>query len=450
MSETFFLGKKALILGMGVSGRSAAQFLNAYGASVHGVDCNRDLLAAHPEIQILKEKGAVFSSEEESPPLQQFDFIVLSPGLPLSHPIAVAAKGLGLPFYGEIELGCCIAKNRMFGITGTNGKTTVTLLITHILERCGIPAKALGNVGIPFTRELLTIDRETVIILELSSYQIETLYHPCLEAGLILNITADHLDRYPSMEAYAETKCTLERALKPGKHLYIEEKAFERYGGLLTKQSPRLYGYHEKDFIYTDLHSVYRDGEKAFELPEVFRGKKGQDLENLLAAYAFCAELGVEGEVFIQAALSFNKPPHRLEFVAEVKGVRYVDDSKGTNVDAVIRAVESIPSPIILIAGGVDKGSAYTPWINEFEDKVKLICVIGQAAAKIHAQLIAKLPVMIFDTLDEAVGYAARTAQEGDTVLLSPGCSSFDMFKDYIHRGCEFRRIVHELEERVK
>ena len=343
---------------------------------------------------------------------------------------------------GEIELGCQVAKNPMLGITGTNGKTTVTLLVTHVLQHCAQAAKALGNVGIPFTRELLNIDVQSTLVLELSSYQIETLYQPCLEAGLILNITPDHLDRYQNMEAYAKAKCEIERSLKPGKDLYMEESAWQQYGHLLKSQKPRLYGYHASNFISTDLFTVFRDGKKAFDLPSGLRNKKSHDLENLLAAYALCADRGITGEGFLDAWQSFKKPSHRIEFFIEHQGVRYYDDSKGTNIDAVMRAVQSLEGPLILIAGGVDKGAAYTPWIEVFRNKVKLICAIGQAAGKIHEQIASQIPVMVFNSLDEAVQQATQVVQKGESVLLSPGCSSFDMFKDYVHRGQEFQRIV--------
>lgn len=445
MQKLNFADKKVLVLGMGMSGRSAAEFLIAHEALVHGIDRDAHLLASHPEIQILKQAGLIVCPEKEFKNLSEFDFIVISPGVPLSHPLVQRAQQEHIPIMGEIELGCQVAKNPMVGITGTNGKTTVTLLVTHVLLHCGQSAKALGNVGIPFTRELLDADSQSTIVLELSSYQIETLYHQCLDAGIILNITPDHLDRYQTMEAYASAKCEIERTLKSHGHLYIEEQAWQQYGYLFKSRQPRLYGYSTACFIYTDLNSVYHDGRKVFELPSALKNKKSHDLENMLAAYALCADKGVPGEAFIEAWKEFKKPAHRIEFVIERHGVRYYDDSKGTNIDAVIRAVQTLDGPIILIAGGVDKGSAYTPWLKEFKDKVKLICAIGQAASKIREQLAAQLPIMIFNSLDEAVQQAAQSAQKGDTVLLSPGCSSFDMFKDYAHRGNEFQRLVREL-----
>lgn len=437
--------EKVLIIGMGISGRSAAEFLLHQGAVIVGIDRDPQLLDDHPEIQTLKKAGVTIFSEGDCPPVSQFTLIVLSPGVPFTHPLIQTAEKGNIPICGEIELGCRVAKNPILGITGTNGKTTVTLLVTHVLSNSGIQSKALGNVGIPFTKELLTLDSECTIVLELSSYQLETLHHPCLMSGAILNITPDHLDRYKTMDAYAKAKWEIGRALKQGGYLYVEEKTWLEYGHLSTGQQLRLYGYTPPCFIYTDLNYIYRQGKKAFELPSSLKAKKSHDLENFMAAYALCADQGVSGEMFLQGYRSFKKPAHRIEYVKEFQGVHYYDDSKGTNIDAVIRAVETLEGPIVLIAGGVDKGSSYTPWIKGFANKIKLICAIGQSAGKISAQLGDQLPVKIFSSLEEAVRHAAQSAKRGDIVLLSPGCSSFDMFKDYAHRGQEFQRIVHEL-----
>ncbi len=445
MQKLTFAGKQVIVLGMGISGRSAVEFLLAHGASVHGVDRDAHLLENHSEIQLLKKAGLRVYVEKDFQNIAQFDLLVLSPGVPLTHPIVLAAKRVPVPMIGEIELGCQAVKNPLLGITGTNGKTTVTLLVTHVLKHCGQLAKALGNVGVPFTRELLHTGSQDLIVLELSSYQIETLDQRCLEAGMILNITPDHLDRYQTMEAYAKAKCGLERSLKSNCPLYMEEQAWHQYGHFLKSVTPHLYGYSKTAFIYTNLLTVFRDGKKAFELPSSLKNKKSHDLENMLAAYALCADRGVTGADFLDAFYSFQKPAHRIEFITEFQGVRYYDDSKGTNIDAVIRAVQSLEGFIILIAGGVDKGLDYTPWLEEFKNKVKLICAIGQAAAKMHEQLASHIPVTIFNSLDEAVQQANRLAQKEDVVLLSPGCSSFDMFKDYAHRGEEFQRIVRKL-----
>ena len=227
MQKSGLAGKHVLVVGMGLSGRSAVEFLMAHGANVQGVDRDEKLLREHPEIQGLVQKGLTAHLDKECTDCKGFDFLVLSPGVPQSHPLVQHAQQARIPIIGEIELGCRAAKNPMLGITGTNGKTTVTLLVTHVLQHCGYQAQALGNVGAPFTKELLTLPADVAIVLELSSYQIETLYQPVLEAGIILNITPDHLDRYGTMEAYATAKCDLQRCIKPQGFLYIEETILE-------------------------------------------------------------------------------------------------------------------------------------------------------------------------------------------------------------------------------
>jgi UDP-N-acetylmuramoylalanine--D-glutamate ligase len=446
MQRLILAKKKVLVVGMGMSGRSAAHFLIAHEAIVHGVDRHAHLLENHPEIRELMKAGLTVQLEKDCREISPFDLIVLSPGVSDDNLLVQAARAACVPIIGEVELGCRFAENPMMGITGTNGKTTVTLLATHVLKYCGYLTHALGNVEVPLTRELLRISSDDLIALELSSYQIETLYQPCLEGAVLLNITPDHLDRYKTMDAYAQAKCDIERCLKPEAPLYVEEAAYGHYGHFLKTKTPRLYGYLDTSFIYTDLSFVYRAGKKIFELPSTLKNRKSHDLENLMAAYALCADQGVDGMTFIQAWATFKKPSHRIEFVLEHEGVRYYDDSKGTNIDAVMRAIQSLNGPIILIAGGVDKGFSYTSWIDIFKDRVKSICAIGQAAVKIQEQLSKHIIVTILKSLDEAVRHATHQAQRGDNVLLSPGCSSFDMFKDYAHRGEEYQRIVRGLQ----
>jgi UDP-N-acetylmuramoylalanine--D-glutamate ligase len=376
MQKLILTKKKVFVIGMGMSGRSAVHFLIAHDAIVHGVDRHAHLLENHPEIQELIKAGLTVQLEKDCTEISRFDLIVLSPGVSDDNPLLKAACEANLPIIGEIELGCRFAENPMIGITGTNGKTTVTLLVTHVLKYCGYLTHALGNVEVPLTRELLRISSDDFVVLELSSYQIDTLYQPCLEGAVLLNITPDHLDRYKTMEAYAQAKCNIERCLKAKAPLYIEETAWHHFGHFLKTKTPRLYGYLETSFIYTDLCAVYREGKKIFELPSALRNRKSHDLENLMAAYALCADKGVDGAAFLQAWATFKKPSHRIEFVVEHQGIRYYDDSKGTNIDAVMRAIQSLDGPIILIAGGVDKGFSYHPWLEIFKDRVKSICAI--------------------------------------------------------------------------
>lgn len=434
--------KNVLVIGLGLSGIAAAHFLIEQGAHVYGVDKNINT----PEIAILQTMGMSVGVDTAFCNLNAFDLVVVSPGIPQTHPLYQSAQKLGLEVIGEVELGCRFIRQPMVGITGTNGKTTVTLLVTHVLNYCGKSARALGNVGAPLTREITNASPDDILVVELSSYQLETLSCRVLDAAVILNVTPDHLDRYGIMEAYARAKFCIYNCLKQGVPLYVERETMKRFGVLFSNIPVKTYGYLQDDDISTDLTYLFINQKSTVALPYAYQGKKSHDLENVMAAYALCQGMGVTNDQFFLALESFKKPSHRIEFVCQRHGVSYYDDSKGTNIDAVIRAVEQMPGRVVLIAGGVDKGSAYTPWIKEFRQKVIGICAIGQAAEKIQRDLSHAIPVKIYGSLDEALVGAVGLAQTGDSVLLSPGCSSYDMFRDYVHRGNEFQRLVHLLD----
>lgn len=442
--EISYKNQKILIIGMGISGRSAAGFLLSRKAAVIGVDRNSNHLDYNPDIQHLKKLGLQTQLDTNAIDLHGVDLVILSPGIPKNHPLAVHSRQAGIEVIGEIELGFRNLKNPVWGITGTNGKTTVTLLVAHVLNHCGHKARALGNVGIPFTQEIDRLEPSEIVVLELSSYQLETLYHRVLDEALLLNITPDHLDRYASLEEYAAAKLRIQACLKAGKSLIIESAAFQSYADRLSCPH-RIYGYSPNLAVYSDLENVYYLGEKVFELPQEMKGDSSHDLENMMGAYALCASKGVTGCQFIEAYGRFRKPPHRIEFVLEHNGVRYYDDSKGTNIDAVVRAVRSLKGPIILIAGGVDKKFSYARWVNEYNGRVRRILAIGEAAVKIKQELDHEIPVEIISDLEQAILRAAKIANGGDVVLLSPGCASFDMFNDYAHRGDVFQRVVRSL-----
>lgn len=446
--------KKVLVLGLGLSGRAATKFLLKREAIVTGIDQNLDLLTNHSEVLELIQNGLTVKHESESLDVTHFDLVVVSPGVPPTNPYYIAAHHLGVEIIGEIELACCyssgIAEQTFIAVTGTNGKTTTTLMIAHILNNCGKTARAVGNVGTPLTSELDSSEYNLegqILVIELSSFQLETLNEKIIDVGVILNISPDHLDRYPNTETYAASKLRLKDCLKPKGILYIFEPTYKEFKYLLNGFKPLTYGYHSSCDLYTDKKSVYFEKNEEFFLPEDYRGKESHDVENTLAAYALCKEMGVTPQQFLKALATFKKPSHRLEFVRSFKDVAYYDDSKGTNIDAVIRAVNALDSEVILIAGGVDKGAAYTPWISAFAGRVKCVFAIGQAAIKIKKDLSSSLPVKERPSLEAAVKDAMTIAKPGQVVLLSPGCSSFDMFRDYAHRGEEFKRIVNTLEE---
>lgn len=437
-----------LIIGLGVSGRSAARYLLEQNCRVLGVDQNRTLLEGNNELAELRYAGLKTYHETDSIPLNEVDTVIVSPGIPPESPWYLAARNAGLPIMGEVELAARALKGRFLGVTGTNGKTTVTLLLEHILNNSGFSAKALGNIGVPVTSQISECTSDQVLVVELSSYQLETLHSRVVDAGVILNITPDHLDRYQTMEEYAQAKLRLKSCIKPEGKLYMEQGAYHAFRELLENSEPLTYGYTSDCTVSTDHKHILYEGNPVCALPAAYSSAASHDLENLLAAYALAREVDVTPQQFADAVTTFQKPPHRLEFVRTIGGIDYYNDSKGTNTDAVVRAVQALKGEIILIAGGVDKGTPYGPWADAFRGRVRCICAIGRAAPKIKETLSPRYPVVPFETLEKALSHASLLAKPGDNVLLSPGCASFDMFRDYEHRGEEFKRLVHALPPR--
>ncbi len=421
--------KKTVVIGMGKSGKAAAVFLQRQGYDVVGVDSN------------------VSSGYPQTAPLDHVDLVVASPGVPHSDPTYAKALALGLPIIGEAELGLRELKQPCIGITGSNGKTTVTLLTEHALKKSGKKARAIGNVGTPFTEYALHPDPEEIIVAELSSYQLETLETKAFDAGIVLNITPNHLDRYASLEEYARAKLHLQNCLKENAPFYVYQDV-QRDFGFLLNASYLTFGSGKECDLRTDKIAVQEGETIAYFLPIRYRNWGIHESENALAAWMLCRNFGVTKEAFLHALESFQKPAHRIEFVTEIDKISFYDDSKGTSVDATLKAVASMPGEVVLIVGGMDKGGSYAPWKEKFQGKVRKVIALGQAATKIARELSDMMIVDIASSLEEAVVWAAEAAREGDSVLLSPGCSSLDMFRDYAHRGDEFKRFVHKLRER--
>jgi UDP-N-acetylmuramoylalanine--D-glutamate ligase len=426
---------KALVIGLGISGKSAVQFLLAKGFEVLGVDRS-------PKISEMK--GLKVDHDTIPWPNEEFDLVIVSPGVARSHPLYMEAKKRGIEILDEAELAFRHLNQKSIAITGTNGKTTVTLLVEHLLNSSGFKARALGNVGTPLAAYALQPDPEEILVVELSSYQLEFMVTPSFDAGVILNITPDHLDRYESMEAYAQAKFFLRRCLKKNAPFYVHQDIVRdfphlAFGPLIT------FGREGKADFLTDNARAKRGESIEYILPVSYRELGVHDCENALAAWLLVKELGISKDQFCQGLQTFKKPAHRIELVSVVDGISYYNDSKGTNLDATIKAVNCMKGSVILIAGGVDKGASYLPWVNAFNGKVKEILAIGQASQKIYSELHPYLKVIQLNSLYDAVHLAAKGAKEGECVLLSPGCSSYDMFRDYAHRGEEFKRYVNQL-----
>jgi UDP-N-acetylmuramoylalanine--D-glutamate ligase len=401
---------KVLVIGYGVSGKSAAAFLKAQG---------------HDCVIVDKKAGPGVLLDSGDLSLEGISQVILSPGVSQEHPLVQKALKKGLEVIGEIELGMRFVKNRCFGITGANGKTTTVLLIAHVLNSADKKARALGNVGDSLTSYLCAADPEEILILELSSFQLETMQTAALEMALVLNITPNHLDRYESMSGYVQAKARIQGCIKRGGECFISTQVEEAFGAQFVgaknfeKEVDLNFG-----ISYTDLKMAHK--------------------QSVQAAYLVCKRCGVSDMEFLRALQSFQKPPHRIECVAEIHGVRYYNDSKSSNIHSVMHALSCFSGPLVLIVGGVHKGASYLPWLEHFKGRVREVVAYGQAAPLMEKELAGSVAFKRVDRFADAVNYAKNNAKNNETVLLSPGCSSYDQFQNYEQRGEEFKRLVRE------
>ncbi len=330
---------------------------------------------------------------------------------------------------GEIELAAQQLKEKektIIGITGSNGKTSTTLFATHLLQSCGHSALAVGNVGTPLISVVDTAAQ--ILVVELSSFQLEDLHTPFLDMGVILNITPNHLDRYDSFQEYVEAKFRMQLCLKEGAKFYLAEKTVNEFENFIEP--------FWKEKVETIFPLGYRDGKSWISTHE---------FENICVAFTLCQRFGIGEEDLWKAVATFAKPPHRLEFVGQIQGVSFINDSKATSVDALRKAVEAVAMPVVLIAGGVDKGGTFKELVSLFREKVKKIFAIGEAADRIQKELASAVEVEKSPCLEEAVRGAYQMAKRGEAILLSPACSSFDQFENYERRGEAFKEIVEKL-----
>lgn len=396
--------KRACVLGMGSSGRAAASYLSRKGYSVTCVDDN-------------PKSGFKI----ESLRMEDFELFCPAPGIPRTHPLYESAKLAGIEIAGEMELALRELKDHpCIAVTGTNGKTTVVCWIEKLLNAAGIPARALGNIGEVMLDYLPNEKAGEVLVVEVSSFQIETLAARAFDVGLLLNITPDHLYRYASYDEYAKTKCLLQNCVR-GK-FYVYREAAAQFGQHLINP-----------YETYSIDPIVKTG----------RFNSPHDLENATAVWKVAQHFGISAEFFQKALDSFEKPPHRIECVAVVDGVTYINDSKATNVDAMVKALEGMQAPVILLAGGLDKGGSFRP-VLDFKAKIRQIFAFGQCREKIESELASDLPVEVCEKMQDATRRAMEIAREGEVVLLSPGCASLDSFKSYAHRGEEFKRIIKE------
>jgi len=445
-------GKKVLVVGLGKSGLAAALFLRHKGAQVTVSDI-RSAEALAKDIPALLDEGIMVEAGGHGLlTFRRQDLIVVSPGVPLNTPELVQARNFGRPVIGELELAARFLKGKILAITGSNGKTTTTTLAGEILTEAGYPTVVAGNIGVPVVGVIEESTDDTWLVLEVSSFQLESTeeFHPRI--AVILNITPDHLDRHGSFENYALAK---ERifAVQDTNDSVVLNADNPRTAEAAARSHAPVYWFSTKHEVNQGAWAqdgiiVYRSApEAAIEtiLPLNKISLKGEhNVENVLAAVCAARLAGVPSTVIARAIEKFHAVEHRLEYVATVNGVEFYNDSKATNVDATAKAVASFPGGIHLIMGGKDKGSDYTTLSPLLRERVRAVYTIGAAAAKIESHLRGVLPIHSCETLANAVGAAASAARPGDVVLLAPACSSFDQFESYEHRGRVFKQLVTE------
>ena len=446
-------GKTLLVVGLARSGCAAGSLLRRHGARVLGIDdASERQVAARWQAHDLAERAeAAFDSvitggDWGAVPLTELDGVALSPGVPRSHP-QIAALARRVPVDGEIEWGARACGASVVAVTGTNGKSTTTELVAHLLRSAGLAAEALGNVGRPFCDRADALPDEAVAVLEVSSFQLESIDEFRPAVGVVLNLAPDHLDRYPDLAGYYAAKQKLASAVPRG-GVFVTWTDCPEARGWETAGTRILFGAAAAGadvYLHEGILWVGRGAERRAVLPVAQLAL--QSPPNLLnAAAAVAATLPLTDDLSLLAAglRSFEGLPHRHQRVGQIGDVRFVDDSKATNVDAVCAGLRGYRGEVVLIAGGSGKGEQYGP-LREVMAAVHAVVVIGQEGPTIAAALAGTVPVHAAETLPAAVTSAYELAQPDRTVLLSPACASFDMFRDYRHRGDIFAAAAQAL-----
>ena len=451
-------GKKFLVVGTGISGIAATELLVKKNLEVLLYDGNEAL-----EEQEIREKSPLLKNVEivlgELPEEKMKDcqIAVLSPGVPTDIPAVIQMREAGLQIWGEIELAYHFEKGKVLAITGTNGKTTTTALLGEIMKNYCEKVQVVGNIGIPYTSVVTDTDESSVTVAEISSFQLETVHEFCPEVSAILNITPDHLNRHHTMENYILAKECITK--NQGKDqvcvLNYEDEVLRKF----AEETKAKVLFFSSQRTLSD--GIYLDGEEIIwscddtrtlvcnvkELKLIGR----HNYENVMAATAMALSFGVPMEKIKEVLVRFVAVAHRIEYVVTKRGVRFYNDSKGTNPDAAIQAIRAMEWPTLLIGGGYDKNSEYDEWIEAFDGKVKKLVLLGATREKIAETAIRKgYPkddIVFVESLQEAVEVCYQNAENGDAVLLSPACASWGMFKNYEQRGDMFKEMARALKE---
>lgn len=448
--------KKIVVIGSGVSGVGAVKLLEAAGAVPTLYDSNEKLTEAEVRKRLPEgSKCKVVLGEFPENLKKETELVVLSPGVPVDLPLVEELRTNGAAIWGEVELAYHFGKGKIAAITGTNGKTTTTTLVGEIFKSYYPEVFVVGNIGTAYTQEALKMTDNSVIAAEISSFQLETIenFHPKVSA--ILNITPDHLNRHHTMQCYIETKEKIAENQTGDDTcvLNYDDEETRRFGGSCNASVLYFSREHILDQgVYMDGTAiVYADESVRTKICDVSELKLlgTHNYENVMAAVAIAAAMGVPFPYIRETVIHFTAVEHRIEFVAEKKGVAYYNDSKGTNTDASIKAVQAMNRPTIVIGGGYDKHVTFDDWIACFGDKVKWLVLLGQTANQIAetAKKHGFTHIVFAESLEEAVQVCAGKAESGDAVLLSPACASWGMFDNYEQRGRMFKDYVRALPE---
>jgi UDP-N-acetylmuramoylalanine--D-glutamate ligase len=445
--------KRVLVVGLGKSGHSAALFLRDHGARVTVSD-SRSLAALEKEIPALLDAGIMVEAGGHGLlTFRRQDLIVVSPGVPFDTPELTQCRAFGLPIIGEFELASRFLQGQVVAITGSNGKTTTTSLLGKIFADSGRPTLVGGNIGTPVIDLVPKSTAATVAVLEVSSFQLETVETFAPHIAVVLNITPDHLDRHHTFQAYAAATARIAARQTPADFLVLngEDTPTQMIAGKTAAQvfwfSPRR-PIKRGAFVHGDsvLFLPCEGGKAEPIMPVAEIPLPGaHNVENVLAAVCAARLGGVPAESIRASVHTFQAVEHRLEFVAELRGVRYYNDSKATNVDATAKAIQAFPGNIHLILGGKDKDSNYAELASLIRARVNTVYTIGSAAQKIERHLAGVVKIVSAGTLEDAVRMASEEAAPGGIVLLAPACSSFDQFENYEHRGRTFKELVKQL-----
>ena len=455
-------GKKVLVFGSGISGEAAAVLLDREGADIVLYDGNEKLDADRIKSEILEKavqcgghpSGTVSVVLGEFPErmLDELDLTVMSPGVPTDLPVVEKMREMGIPVWGEIELAYVCGKGDVLAITGTNGKTTTTSLLGQIMKNYKESVFVVGNIGNPYTSVAMDTTGDSVIVAEMSSFQLETVHSFRPRVSAILNITPDHLNRHHTMEAYIAAKERIAENQTSEDYcvLNYEDDVLREFGEKVDAQVLYFSSRRKlKKGVYLEDGNIICDIDEKIPVCSVdeLNILGTHNHENAMAAVAMAYAYGTPMEIIRKTLKEFQGVAHRIEFVAEKNGVAYYNDSKGTNPDAAIRGIQAMNRPTVLIGGGYDKESSYDEWIQAFDGKVKKLVLLGATREKI-AQTARRLgfnEIEMADTFEEAFAKCVECAQPGDAVLLSPACASWGMFKNYEERGDKFKELVNQL-----